>query len=374
MENLNGMLVAVSTLTWLALLLPPWQAWRIPKAFAAENGETDLDDVTALIPARNEAPVLHETLTALQAQGDGLRVIVIDDESTDDTAAKARNSGLANLEVLHSSPLPAGWNGKLWALHQGLARVQTPFILLLDADIRLQPGMLRALRRNMQDEGLNMVSLMVRLPMRGFWERLLLPAFVYFFRLVYPFSLANADDSELAAAAGGCALVRHSALQRAGGFFAVRDAVIDDCALAGRIKEHCGRIRIALTHDAVSLRCCPHIMDIVEMIARTAFSQLRYSFPRLALCSTLMLLMFATPIYALIRPDIPFMLQGGIWLAMTAGYAPILRFYRQPLSLALFMPLIGFIYLGATWLSVWRYRQGEKTRWKERSYARTTAT
>ncbi|MDX8392366.1 MAG: glycosyltransferase [Mariprofundaceae bacterium] len=366
-------LITLSALAWAGVLLLPWQPWRTRQVLESEGegNAVQISDVTVLIPARNEAALLPRTLRALAEQDDALHIVLIDDESTDGTANSARQSGIEHLKVISSAPLPQGWSGKMWALHQGFEHVHTPLILLLDADIELLPGMLAGLRRKIIEGDLNMVSVMAKLPTQGLWERLLLPAFVYFFRLMYPFKLANSPHSPLAAAAGGCLLVKRDALERAGGFSAIRDAVIDDCALAQRIKDTAGGVWLGLTHGAISRRRCLYLTDIVNMVARTAFEQLRHSLLLLMLCSVAMLILFFAPLVALYNPTAPLGLIVSVWLLMTASYVPTLNFYKLSPLWALLLPVIGSVYLASTWISAWRYWRGERTRWKRRTYART---
>ena len=188
--------------------------------------------MTVLIPARNEAAVIQRTLLALRNHRNGLQVILVDDQSSDETASLALSTLDSRLLVLKGKPLPSGWIGKLWALEQGWRNTQTELILLLDADIELDPRMIGALKQKLIDEQLDLVSIMAQLRMETFWEKLLAPAFIYFFKLLYPFSLGNNPNSALGVAAGGCILVRSEALRKTGAFTSIRNAIIDDCALA----------------------------------------------------------------------------------------------------------------------------------------------
>ncbi|MGH8124363.1 MAG: glycosyltransferase, partial [Rhodanobacteraceae bacterium] len=231
-------LAAVSLACWAGVLLAPWAAWLCRERMEADGPRPTpaKADFTVLIPARNETAVIGETLRALAVAAGDAPVILIDDQSSDATAEIARTSGLPHLTVLAGTPPPAGWTGKLWALQQGLAHVTTPRVLLLDADIRLAPGMLSALQRK-ADEGCALVSVCAEPRREGIAARWLLPAFVYFFKLLYPFALANRAGSRIAAAAGGVVLVDRDALGEAGGFAAWRGAIIDDCTLAARVNR-----------------------------------------------------------------------------------------------------------------------------------------
>ena len=256
-------LAAAGAAIWLCILVLPWQPWRVRERLepetAGDGAETGLADVTVLIPARDEAAVVGDTLAALGQQGRGLRVILVDDRSSDGTAEVARRAatGSLSLDIHGGAPLADGWTGKLWALEQGRRHVETPLVLLLDADITLRPGMVRALLAKRQESGAALVSVMAALRMQRGWERLLLPAFIFFFRLLYPFHLANKPSRWVAAAAGGCVLMETAALERIGGFDAIRGALIDDCALARAVKNAGLRTWVGVTSGAVSHRAYP---------------------------------------------------------------------------------------------------------------------
>jgi len=368
-------LALVALACWVGVLLAPWSAWLcrermesdpLPRAPAEKN-------FTVLIPARNEAHVIAETLRALGIAAPGTPVIVIDDQSGDATAAIARASGLPNLTVIAGTPPPAGWTGKLWALQQGLECVTTPRVLLLDADIRLAPGILPPLQRK-ADEGCTLVSLCVEPCWDGLAARWLLPAFVYFFKLLYPFAQANRAGSRVAAAAGGVILVDRKALIDAGGFGAWRGAIIDDCTLAARIKRGGCRCWIGLTHGAASLRHAG-FGDIARMIARTAFVQLRESLPLTAAVSALLIVVFWIPVFALAFGPTHAARAIGLLavLAMLACYLPTLMYYRRNPLAALLLPLAAGFFLVATWHSAWRALAGTRSVWKGRHYQRGQA-
>lgn len=364
---------AAAALWWLLLALP-WRPWGTRERLDPEEaGPRTLDDVTVLIPARNEAATIGRTLAGLSGQGSGLRVVVIDDDSTDGTAAAARAGGLPNLTILHGAPLPPGWTGKLWALEQGRRGVDTPLVLLLDADIALAPGTLGALRTRLRADGLQMVSLMAAPGLQGLWERILMPAFIYFFKLLYPFRLANSRSRFIAAAAGGCVLLETAWLQRIGGFAAIRGRIIDDCALAAAIKSHGGRTWIGLTHAARMVR--EHDFGTIwNMVARTAFTQLRYSTVLLLLCSAALILAFAVPPAALAMSAGSARVFAAAAIAgMSLSYLPTLRFYGRSPLWALALPIVGLLYLSMTWTSALRYWRGDRSRWKGRTYLRMPA-
>ena len=367
-------LTAAGAAIWLVILLLPWRPWSIRETLDATLGEPapDLSDLTVLIPARNEASVIGEVLAALDAQGSNLRIVLIDDQSDDGTATVARDGSPEGLEIVDGEPLPEGWSGKLWALEQGRKHANTTLLLLLDADIRLEPGTITALLRRRDESGAAFVSLMARLRMVSGWELLLMPAFVYFFKLLYPFALSNAASGSIAAGAGGCILVEAQALEDIGGFGALQGALIDDCALARAIKHEGQRTWIGLTHSAVSLRPYRVLGEIWDMVARNAFTQLRYSPILLFLVTAVFVLACAMPLLALVAfPGVGAKLLGGLALAaMIASYIPTLRYYGLSPLLALSMPAIGTLYLAMTWSSAFRYWRGRRSQWKGRVYHR----
>lgn len=366
MADLVWFAAALPALMWIGLLLVPWQPWRTRERIEADPraAPADLADVTVLIPARNEASLLGATLAALHAQGSDLSVVVIDDQSSDATARIA--AAFPATRVIHGQPLPPGWSGKLWALEQGRAAVPTALTLLLDADIALQPGLLAALLAHKRREGRELVSLMATLPRDSFWDRLLLPAFVYYFKLLYPFALANSSCRHVAAAAGGCVLVDTTVLAEIGAFASLRDALIDDCTLARRVKDAGHRIWIGLSHGVISQRPYGTLRSIHDMVARSAYTQLGYSRTALLAVTALFALAYGVPLA---------LLGSRAWLlalvalaAMMLGYLPILRYYRQSPLWMLLLPLSAALYLGMTWSSAIRCWRGVRSRWKERVY------
>lgn len=362
-----GELPALSGLCiWGIILLLPWRPWSTRETLDADTiPGNDLSRITALIPARNEADVIVQTLQGLLSQGHGLRIILIDDQSTDQTAAIALNTGIPGLTIVPGQPLPEGWSGKLWALEQGRKEIRTELVLLLDADIRLLPGTLRALMEKLDRNQLDLVSLMAYLNMQGFWGKLLIPAFVFFFKLLYPFRLANAPASRVAAAAGGCILVKKSILDRIGAFTSLRNSLIDDCALARRIKDNGGRTWMGLTHSAVSLRPYHNLKEIWDMVARSAFTQLHYSWVLLVLCTLLMTVAFLLPLVMVLT-----LAPAGIatMVLMIFCYLPTLRYYGIHPLWGCLLPVTGILYLGMTWSSACRHLYQKGPTWKGRSY------
>ena len=367
-------LALASLVVWLGVLVQPWLPWLMRERFAADPGRVDtadLSDITVIVPARDEAESIAATLGALKAQGEGLSVILVDDNSTDGTADIARATGLAGLTVMNGAPLAEGWTGKLWALEQAREMVTTNRIVLLDADIWIAPGTIAGLKDRAVAENRALVSLMAQLRMASLAEKLLIPAFIYFFKLLYPFALSNAGSRWIAASAGGCVLVERRALTQIGGFGALHDAVIDDCTLARRIRDVGGRTWVGVTRSAISLRGYDDIAGIHAMVARSAYSQLRYSPWLLAGCTVAMVVMFWVPPIALLAGHGAGQTLGAAaWCLMAASYVPTLVFYRQAGAWALAMPLIGTMYLAMTWSSALRYWQGLRSAWRGRDYHR----
>jgi len=360
---------------WAIILILPWRPWATSEVLdaSADGAVEDLSDITVLIPARNEAGVIGTTLAGVKAQGEEIPVIVVDDRSRDGTALAATSAGVKSLRVVPGEAPPEGWSGKLWSLEQGLQHVRTQLVLLLDADIQLRPGILRALRRKMEEDGLQLVSLMAALRMVGFWERLLMPAFIYFFKLLYPFRLSNSTWPRVAAAAGGCILLRREALTASGGFNAVRNNLIDDCAVARQVKSSGGRTYIGLSHSVRSLRPYEHLKSIWDMVARTAFPQLRYSTLLLLFCTLMMMVVFWFPIAGLFMPStLSRIISGCALAAMVLSYLPTLRFYGLSFGWALVFPAVATLYLAMTWTSAIRFWRGVGLKWKGRSYGAGT--
>jgi len=375
MDNVLLVIAMLVAGMWLVILLLPWQPWRTREVLEVDTSDgaaaAALDDVTVVIPARNEAAVLANTLQALTEQGAGLKIIVVDDHSSDNTAEIVLQSGIPDIKLISCEDLPYGWSGKLWAQEQGLKTVNTAFTLLLDADIQLQPGIIATLKNKMSNDDLQLVSLMAVLPRHSFLEKLLMPVFIYFFKMLYPFALANRENSKVAAAAGGCILVYRDALREIGGMAAIRDAVIDDCSLAKKIKAAGYKTWLGLTHAAVSQRPYSRLSEIWEMVARTAYSQLNYSIGLLLLCTLSMFLLYLLPLFGLFYfHGVALFSSIFSLLIMSATYIPTLRFYSLNFMWALSIPLVAGMYLLMTWSSAIRFWKGERTRWKGRIYQR----
>lgn len=364
-------------LVWLYLLFGRgrfWQDWREP----AGPAPATFPPVVAIIPARDEAAVIGRALQSLFGQNypSRLHVVVVDDYSTDGTASVAREAAsavdaAARLSVVQARPLPVGWTGKVGAMESGWQHVQAqaieaPYVLFTDADIEHGPGSLSRLVARAEAGSLALVSLMVRLRTRSFAERALVPAFVFFFRMLYPFAWVSDPASPVAAAAGGCMLLRRATLETIGGFSAIRGALIDDCALARAIKPH-GPIRLDVADTSASLRDYDTLADIWRLIARTAYAELRYSFLRLVAAVAGMALVFlAPPALALLGSGAGSWLGGASWVAMAGAFVPCLRYYRVSMLWAPLLPMIALFYVAATVDSWRRHQAGRSGEWKGR--------
>ncbi len=356
---------------WLALLAVPWRPWSTRERLEPERSGSvaDLGDVVVLIPARDEAVTLPRTLQALARQGSDLAVVLVDDRSSDGTAAVARTHWPGALTVIEGRALPSGWSGKVWAQAQGAAHLDRPLALLLDADIALGDGVLPALRARLLARGGGLASVMATLRTDGPWSRLLLPAFVYFFKLLYPFRLVADPGSRVAGAAGGCILLETRCIEAIGGFEALRGALIDDCALAGHVKRLGVPIWLGLSHAVRSARRSEEFGEIRDMVARTAYTQLRCSPTWLLGCTAALILVFVVPVLALALGDPAARGAAIVALgAMAASYAPTLRFYRLSPARASLLPIAGFLFLWMTWISALRHWRGEGARWRGRQY------
>ncbi len=390
------MALGLSGLSWIYLLAFRGRFWRCDQRLAVSSKASlpQWPSVCAIVPARNEADMLTHSLPGLLTQKypGNFRVLLVDDQSTDGTAEVARQSAHpsqneAPLEIMTTAPLPQGWSGKLWAVHQGIEQVLTDttqplpdYFLLTDADILHEQTTLQDLALKAEQEHLDLVSLMVLLRCQSFWEKLLIPAFVFFFQKLYPFPWVNQQRHPMAAAAGGCILVRRDVLMGVGGIEVIRKALIDDCALGAAIKGAnldqggTGRIWLGLTTSIVSLRPYPSLQTIWNMVARTAFTQLHYSFGLLLVSLLSLVVIYLVPPVSLLLGGIAG--QWGvvaiatlIWGLMTLAYWPTIRLYRLSPLWAFTLPLIALLYTLMTADSALRHLQGRGGAWKGRVYA-----
>src|SRR5688572_27112188 len=369
---------AFALLAWLCVLLAPVRAHRVIEQLEADPAAPDdLGDVAVVIPARDEEALIGRAIAALGLQGRGLEVVVVDDQSRDGTraaAARAATSSLA-LRIIDGAPLPDGWAGKLWALEQGLATVERPHLLLLDADIELAPRTVPALLAHARERGATLVSLMAELHCETFWERLLAPAFVFFFKLLYPFAWSNEAGKATAAAAGGCMLVQTAALRQIGGFAAIRGALIDDCTLAAALKRQRPPIWLGMTRSVRSLREYATLADFWRMVSRSAFTQLRRSTALLLAATVLMLLTLLAPVAGVAAAAVTgeprlLLTAAAAWAALAAAYWPVVSFYRLPATWAATLPVAAALFLAMTWGSAVDYWRGKGATWKARDYGR----
>ena len=377
----GGLILALVALAfWIGVLALRGGFWRADQRLHdAPAGCCDWPDVVCVIPARNEAPTIGGCVASLTDQDypGRVSVIVVDDNSDDGTADAAgretKNPDI--LTVVTGKPLEPGWSGKLWAVRQGLSLAEAvapdaPYVLLTDADITHDSESLRRLVAKADAGRLDLVSLMVRLRCDSFWEKLLIPAFIFFFQKLYPFPWVNDPGSRTAAAAGGCMLVRRSALKRAGGVDAIRHHLIDDCALAKLLKKQ-GSIWLGLSTRVVSERRYQRLSEIWDMVARTAFEQLNHSMPALIGTVAAMLVAYIVPVLA----GLGLLGDGAVvvglvtWLGLMAvAFGPTLRLYGLFPAWAALLPVAAALYTLMTVSSAYRYWRGRGGAWKGRRY------
>ena len=378
----GGYLVAsgcAGLLIWLSLALFRGGFWRLAKCFLPEHSEgREPARVAAVIPARNEAESIASAVNSLLSQNyaGSIRVIVVDDDSSDGTAsvafeAAATVNARERLTVLRSERLQPGWTGKLWAVSQGIREAMKwnpDYLLLTDADIVHDKSNVAQLVAWAEEQSLDLTSLMVKLNCASTADRLLMPAFVYFFFLLYPPRWTSQAKRRTASAAGGCMLVRPEALERIGGIGAIRGEIIDDCALARALKQTGSRLWIGLSKSTQSRRAYGSFGEIGQMISRTAFNQLRHSTAILAGTIAGLIVTYLLPVMLLMtgRP-LAAILGGAAWLLMAATYLPMVRFYGLPIIWTLTLPFAAAFYMAATIHSAWKHWTGRGGEWKGRA-------
>lgn len=371
------MLALLALGAWLHLAFGRGWYWR-ERPMPAPSFAGPWPDVVAVVPARDEAAVVGRAVAGLLAQtyGGRLDIVLVDDESADGTADAARAAARSDsrLTVVTAGPRPAGWTGKLWAVDRGLAHAgriapDARWVWLTDADIEHGPGVLAGLVARSERDRLDLVSLMVRLRTLTPTERALVPAYVYFFAMLYPFAWVRDRRRRVAAAAGGCMLARRAALDAAGGVAAFRDAIIDDCALARALKAR-GPIWLGLADASDSLRGYPRAADVWRLIARSAYAQLRCNPALLAAAVSAMALVFlAPPVLALGAGGWPRAAGALAWALMAATYAPTLARMGVSLIWAPALPAIALFCVAATVASARAHGRGRGGAWKGRYQA-----
>lgn len=380
------MLVFVSLLVfivWIVLFFAWgnfWQIWEFDSDRAQFPAPPEWPRVIAVVPARNEAASIEAVVHALAVQdyAGEFSVLVVDDHSDDGTAELARRAAshaqtASRIRVISAPELIGRWTGKLWALNAGVnesAAAAPEFYWFTDADVEHAPDTLRRLVSRAEAGKLDLTSLMVLLRADTFAERLLVPAFLYFFLMLYPPKWIARRSAKTAGAAGGCILLRRKALERAGGLSAICSEVIDDCALARAVKRSGSTVWMGLTRASKSLRSYKSFSEISDMIARTAFTQLQYSALLLAGTFVAMILTFVLPLVLIFSANLhvwPFALAA--WCLMTASFLPTVTFYRLRPTWAPLLPLSAIFYTYATCLSALRYWMGRGAQWKGRSQA-----
>ena len=376
-------LTGLSLLVWIILVTSRDGFWKTDQRLpdVGDFFQTHpAPPIVVVIPARNEAEMLPQSLRSLLKQNypGKFSIVVVDDHSSDNTFQVARDlSQDTDIEVVivRGETLPEGWTGKLWALEQGLrvaATLKPEYVLLTDADIFHGSTSLTTLVHQAVAQHCDLVSLMVRLRTESFWERALIPAFVFFFAKLYPFRAVNNPDRSIGAAAGGCSLIRWAALEKIGGLASIRGALIDDCTLGQALKRN-GNIWLGLTTDTLSLRPYDSLASIWAMVSRSAYAQLNYS--PLLLVGTVfgMAVVYGMPIVGL---GFGWM-QRDVWVfamallsygLMTWAYLPIVRFYQQPSWMSLGLPGVAVLYLLMTLDSARQSMQGKGGAWKGRVY------
>ena len=377
MSALATIIATLTAVTWSYLALARGSFWRLKSARVDGSDKVGFSGcVAAVVPARNEAALIGPVITSLLNQQVAMPVLLVDDESTDGTADVARRAaekaGKAGaLIVIPSRPVPPGWTGKLWAMQQGIERARAlnpAWLMLADADVLHDANTVANLGFIASQGHYDLVSFMVKLHCESLAEKLLIPAFVYFFFMLYPPAWISDTRRSTAGAAGGCMLVRAETLERAGGLEATRGALIDDCSLARLLKQHDGRLWLGLTDQSKSLRRYETFSDIGRMVSRTAFNQLKHS-SLLLLCTIagMVITYLAPPLLLLTGSRLAFFMGAAAWTAMTMTYSTMVRYYRLNPAWTLALPLAALFYLAATMHSALKYWSGSGGDWKGRA-------
>ena len=386
--------LSLSLLIWLFLLLFWGQFWRgeenLDLRYQLIASETDRDYdhyplVWAVVPVRNEAEVITDSLSSLLQQDyrGEFNIVLVDDQSTDRTTTIAQEIAQklncqSKLHIIEGKSLPVGWKGKIWAIAQGIdyissQNVKPDYLLLTDGDIQHARHNLQKLVNFAQFKQLDLVSLMVLLRCQSMWEKLLIPAFVFFFEKLYPFNWVNNPQKSIAAAAGGCILIRRQSLETIGGIAVIRDALIDDCSLAQKVKAQNYKIWLGLTSTNISLRPYDNLKSIWDMVARNAYTQLNYSVWLLMIAVFGMIILYLSSPIALIIGIIYQSIAIAslamiIWLLMAIAYLPTIKLYQLSPWWSFSLPVIAFLYTLMTIDSARKYWLGKGETWKGRIY------
>jgi len=371
-----GLLCAVAWIYLLAAHGNFWKVWRLGSHVSP--ADTVNGTIAVVIPARDEAEVIGATVQSLleQSCAPAVRVFVVDDHSADGTAEVARQAAQAcgraeAVMVISGRALPAGWTGKLWAVQQGVeqaARIDPDFLLLTDADIHHGRSSVATLVAIAESGNYDLASFMVKLHCRSFAEKLLIPAFVFFFFMLYPPEWIGDIRRKVAGAAGGCMMIRPQALQKAGGMASIRGQIIDDCALAKAVKASGGRVWLGVTPDTMSTREYVSFGEIERMISRTAFNQLRHSATLLIASIAGLAIAYLLPLALLLSGNTMLVALGALcWLLMAIAYAPMVRFYGLSAAWALTLPAPASFYMIATVHSAVKFWSGRGGEWKGRA-------
>ena len=380
---------SLSLIIWLYLTFAHhgfWQRREFLPASPDASGHT-LPSVISLTPARNEAELISRSLSSIlnQSYKGSFLSVLIDDSSTDDTSqiaqSEADKAGYSTrLKIIEATELPPKWSGKLWALQTGLNFIEgsqhepVDYYWLSDADISHDTDLLARLVNHAQSEELALVSLMVTLRCDSFWEKTVIPAFVYYFQMLYPFASVNNPEHGLGGAAGGCILIRRDAIESIGGFHAIKDKLIDDCELGKAVKAKGYKIWLGHGTQSCSLRGSSGLTDLWKMVTRTAFVQLNYSYLYLFFAIFGMALIYGIPVFATILGLITSAwLIAGLgalaWVLMAVTYWPTLRFYKRHLFESFLMPLTALLFMGMTLQAAWLHLIGSHSGWRDRVYA-----
>jgi hopene-associated glycosyltransferase HpnB len=396
MENILLLISLISGIIWIGLLLFRGKFWLCNQQLNNDNNNNltlnSYPSVCAIIPARNEEEVIAISLESLLKQNylGKFSLILINDQSTDKTEIIAKDTQIKinsphNLNIISGIPLEKGWSGKLWAVNQGINYTKNldnlpDYFLLTDADIQHNPNNLTALIYKAETEKLALVSSMVKLKCESFWEKLLIPAFIYFFQKLYPFSWVNNINKKMSAAAGGCILIRRDILESIGGISCVKNALIDDCSLAQYVKNYLQNnqtkykgIWLGLDENTISLRSYNSLKPIWDMVARTAYTQLNYSFLLLIGTVLAMTLIYLIPpltiVIGIILHNTPiFLISLLTYLLITVSYFPTIKLYNCALIYSFTLPAIAFLYTLMTIDSAIKHWQGKGGAWKGRVY------